>query len=98
MTGSRRLAARRPTGTASVRHQGRERKCLAQLAFFCDALVRLRLVVDAILELAIPFGQQPGHDVQAARDASALWRKLHGLPDLELVPAYLSGGLIQLTQ
>ena len=80
------------------RHRRGGRKRLAQLAFFCDALVRLRLVVDAIFELAIPFGQQPCHDVQAARDASTLWRKLHGLPDLELVPAYLSGGLIQSTQ
>ena len=31
--------------------------CLAQLAFFCDALVWRRLIADAIFELAIPLGQ-----------------------------------------
>jgi hypothetical protein len=75
-----------------------ERNALAQLAFLRDTLVRLCLVVDAIFELAIPFGQQPSHHVQAVRDECALWRKLHRLPYLELVPTYLFGGLIQATQ
>jgi hypothetical protein len=56
------------------------------------------IIADRIFEFAIPFGKQGGHDVQAGRSASALWRKLHRLPDIELVPAYLTGGLIQLTQ
>ena len=59
---------------------------LAQLAFLCDLLIRLRLIVDAIFELAVPLGQQPGYDVQAGRYAIALGRKLHRLPYLELVP------------
>ena len=44
-----------------------ERSCLSQLAFLCDTLIRLRLIVDAIFELAVPLGQQPGYDVQAGR-------------------------------
>jgi hypothetical protein len=33
-----------------------EKKYLAQLAFLCDALIRLAVIVDAIFELAIPLG------------------------------------------
>jgi hypothetical protein len=44
-----------------------ERKCLAQLAFFCDAVVRLRLIADGIFEFAIPLGQQHGHHIQTMR-------------------------------
>ena len=48
------------------------RKCLARFAFFRDVLVRLSLVVNAIFELAIALGEQPGDNIQAARDESAL--------------------------
>ena len=71
---------------------------LAQFAFFGDALIRLTLIVDAIFELAIPLGKKSGYDVLAGRYSIALWQKYNRLSDIELVPAYVSGGPIQLTQ
>ena len=64
---------------------------LAQLAFFCDAIIRFEVIADGIFELSVPLGKQQVYNIQTV----ATWRKLHGLSDLELVPVCFSVNLIQ---